>query len=47
MAKIGYPVLQEGRGFGLDGAFVYFDTEADFNYCSRSWNRPSAGASRS
>jgi methylmalonyl-CoA/ethylmalonyl-CoA epimerase len=34
MAGIGYPVLQQGRGFGMDGdgAFVYFDTERDFNY---------------
>jgi methylmalonyl-CoA/ethylmalonyl-CoA epimerase len=34
MRRSGYPVLQQGRGFGLegDGAFIYFDTEADFGY---------------
>lgn len=34
MARIGYQVLQQGRGFGMDGdgAFVYFDTERDFDY---------------
>jgi hypothetical protein len=34
MAALGYGVAQEGRGFGQDGdgAFVYFDTEGDFNY---------------
>jgi methylmalonyl-CoA/ethylmalonyl-CoA epimerase len=33
-ADVGYPVLQEGRGFGVDGdgAFVYFDTEQDVGY---------------
>jgi hypothetical protein len=34
LAAVGYRVLQEGRGFGLegDGAFVYFDTEHDLGY---------------
>ena len=34
LATAGYGVLQEGRGFGVegDGAFVYFDTEHDFGY---------------
>ena len=34
LAEAGYPVLQEGRGFGVegDGAFVYFDTEQDLGY---------------
>lgn len=34
MAKIGYPVPQEGRASDLDcdGAFVDFDAEADFSY---------------
>lgn len=34
LAATGYAVLQEGRGFGLegDGAFVYFDTEHDLGY---------------
>lgn len=34
MAEAGYAVLQQGRGQGLDGdgAFVYFDTEADLGY---------------
>jgi methylmalonyl-CoA/ethylmalonyl-CoA epimerase len=42
MAKIGYPVLQQGRGFGADGdgAFVYFDTERDFNYLLEVVERP-------
>lgn len=33
-AAAGYDVLQEGRGFGVDGdgAFVYFDTERDLGY---------------
>ena len=33
-AAAGYPVVQEGRGFGVDGdgAFVYFDTEHDLGY---------------
>jgi len=32
MANRGYPVVQSGSGFGLDGdgAFAYFDTVADF-----------------
>jgi methylmalonyl-CoA/ethylmalonyl-CoA epimerase len=32
MAALGYPLIQYGAGFGLDGdgAFAYFDTEADF-----------------
>ena len=34
LVAAGYPVLQEGRGFGVDGdgAFVYFDTEHDLGY---------------
>jgi methylmalonyl-CoA/ethylmalonyl-CoA epimerase len=34
LAEAGYAVLQEGRGFGVegDGAFVYFDTERDLGY---------------
>jgi hypothetical protein len=34
MAKIGYPVPQQGRASDWtgDGAFVDFDAEADFNY---------------
>jgi catechol 2,3-dioxygenase-like lactoylglutathione lyase family enzyme len=34
LAAAGYPVIQEGRGFGVedDGAFVYFDTEDDLGY---------------
>ncbi len=33
-ASAGYDVIQEGRGFGVDGdgAFVYFDTEHDLGY---------------
>lgn len=31
MAELGYPLLQSGRGFGVDGdgAYAYFDTVAD------------------
>ena len=31
MAALGYPLLQSGRGFGVDGdgAYAYFDTESD------------------
>jgi methylmalonyl-CoA/ethylmalonyl-CoA epimerase len=34
LATAGYPVLQEGRGFGVDGdgVFAYFETEHDFSY---------------
>jgi methylmalonyl-CoA/ethylmalonyl-CoA epimerase len=34
LAAIGYTVVQEGRGFGVerDGAFAYFDTEHDLGY---------------
>ncbi len=34
LAGAGYAVIQEGRGFGVDGdgAFVYFDTEHDLGY---------------
>ena len=34
LAAAGYPVLQEGRGFGADGdgVFAYFDTEHDLGY---------------
>ncbi|MGH3136306.1 MAG: VOC family protein [Gaiellaceae bacterium] len=34
LAGAGYDVIQEGRGFGVegDGAFVYFDTEHDLGY---------------
>lgn len=34
MVAAGYPVLQSGRGFGADGdgAFAYFDTQADFGF---------------
>jgi hypothetical protein len=30
MAALGYPLLQSGRGFGVDGdgAYAYFDSEA-------------------
>ena len=33
-AAVGYEVIQEGRGFGVDGdgAFAYFDTEHDLGY---------------
>lgn len=32
MAALGYPLLQSGRGFGVDGdgAYAYFDSEHDF-----------------
>lgn len=32
MAALGYPLLQSGRGFGVDGdgAYAYFDSERDF-----------------
>lgn len=32
MANLGYPLLQSGRGFGVDGdgAFAYFETEPGF-----------------
>lgn len=32
MAALGYPLLQSGRGFGLegDGAYAYFDSDAGF-----------------
>ncbi len=32
MAALGYPLLQSGRGFGVDGdgAYAYFDCEGDF-----------------
>lgn len=31
MAELGYPLLQSGRGFGVDGdgAYAYFETERD------------------
>lgn len=34
LATAGYPVVQEGRGFGLegDGTFAYIDTERDLGY---------------
>jgi methylmalonyl-CoA/ethylmalonyl-CoA epimerase len=34
LAEAGYRVVQEGRGFGLegDGVFAYFDTEHDLGY---------------
>ena len=34
LGSAGYGVLQEGRGFGVDGdgAFAYFDTEHDLGY---------------
>jgi methylmalonyl-CoA/ethylmalonyl-CoA epimerase len=34
MTEAGYPVLQSGHGYGLngDGAFTYFDTLADFGF---------------
>lgn len=34
LAAAGYGVLQEGRGFGVegDGVFAYFDTEYDLGY---------------
>jgi catechol 2,3-dioxygenase-like lactoylglutathione lyase family enzyme len=32
MAALGYPLLQSGRGFGVDGdgAYAYFDSESGF-----------------
>lgn len=34
MVAAGYPVLQSGHGFGADGdgAFAYFDTQAEFGF---------------
>jgi hypothetical protein len=34
MTAAGYDVLQSGHGYGLagDGAFVYFDTLADYGF---------------
>ena len=45
MAKIGYPVPQEGRASDRTGTgvFVDFDTGADVNTCSRLSNRPQTG----
>lgn len=42
LARAGYAVLQEGRGFGVegDGAFVYFDTQHDLGYLLEVIQRP-------
>lgn len=42
MEALGFPLLQSGRGFGvdLDGAYAYFDTEAAFGCIVEAIEQP-------
>ena len=42
MAALGYPLLQSGRGFGVDGdgAYAYFDSEAGLGCIVEAIMRP-------
>jgi hypothetical protein len=45
MAALDYPLLQSGRGFGVDGdgAYAYFDSESGFG-CMHRGGRPAAAS---